>query len=91
MLVDKDGDPVKHFEGAHYRIINHQHESFPMPINEDGTIRLPTPEELEQMRANGQVKQDLSPLLGASVDREGDEPPAQPTPNPPPENNPSQE
>ena len=61
VLVDKDGDPVKHYEGADYRVINHKHESFPMPVNEDGTIRLPTPEEMEQMRANNQViKQDPS-------------------------------
>ena len=57
VLVDKDGDPVKHFEGAHYRIINHKHESFPMPVNEDGTIRLPTPEEIDQLRAEGEVRQ----------------------------------
>ena len=91
VLVDKDGHPVKHFEDAHYRIINHQHESFPMPINEDGAIRLPTAEERKQMRANGQVKQDLFPLLGATVDVESDGTSAQPMPNPPPENNPSQE
>ena len=31
-----------------------------MLVIEDGTIRLPTLEEMEQMRANGQViKQDL--------------------------------
>ena len=57
VLVDKDGHPVKHFEGANYRIINHKHESFPMPVNEDGTIRLPTPEEIEQLRAEGEVRQ----------------------------------
>ena len=61
VLVDKDGDPVKHYEGADYRIINHKHESFPMPVNEDGTIRLPTLEEIEQMRAKSQaIKQDPS-------------------------------
>ena len=43
-----------------------------MPINEDGTIRLPTPKEMEQMRAQGQVQQDLSPLLGGAVDGEMD-------------------
>ena len=91
VLVDKDSAPVKRFEGAHYRIINHQHESFPMPINEDGAIRLPTAEERKQMRANGQVKQDLFPLLGATVDVESDGTSAQPMPNLPPENNPSQE
>ena len=59
--MDKDGDLVKHFEGANYRIINRKHESFPMPINEDGTIRLPTLEEMEQMRANNQaIKQKPS-------------------------------
>ena len=57
VLVDKDGDPVKHFEGANYRIINHKHESFPMPVNEDGTIRLPTLEEMEQLRSEGKVRQ----------------------------------
>ncbi len=68
VLVDKDGHPIKHDESANYRIINHQHESFLMPINEDGTIRWPTPEEMEPMRAKGSVRQDLSPLLGAAVD-----------------------
>ena len=74
VLVDKDGDPVKHFEGAHYHIINHKHESFPMPINKDGTIRLPTPKEMEQMRSQGQVKLDLSPLLGGEMDLESEIP-----------------
>ena len=93
VLVDKNDHPVKHYEGANYRIINHQHESFPMPVNEDGTIRLPTSEEMESMRANkGHViKQDLSPLLGGAVDGEknleSDWPSAQLTPNYPPENN----
>ena len=87
ILVDKDGDPVKRFEGANYRVINNRHESFPMPINEDGTIRLPTLEETEQMRANGQIKQDLSPILSGAVDREMDMPPAELAPNPPVENN----
>ena len=87
MLVDKDGDPVKHFEGAHYRIINHKHERFPMPVNEDGTIRLPTLEEREQMRANGQVKQDLSPIFGGVLDMEGGLPSAELASNRPIENN----
>ena len=72
VLVDKDGDPVNHFEGARYRIINHKHESFPMPINEDGTIRLPAPKEMEQMRSQGQAQQDLSPLLSGEMDLESD-------------------
>ena len=54
---------------------------------EDGTIRLPTPEEMEQIRANGQVKQDLSPILSGAVDREMDMPPAELAPNPLVENN----
>ena len=88
VLVNKDGDPVKHYEGADYHIINHKHESFPMPVNEDGTIRLPTLEEREQMRANGQVKQDLSPSFGGrAVNRENDLPSAEPAPNCPVENN----
>ena len=91
VLVDKDGHPIKHYESANYRIINHQHESFLMPVNEDGTIRWPTPEEMEPMRAKGSVRQDLSPLLGAAVDRESDWLSAQPTPNhPPPEKQPKQ-
>ena len=72
VLVDKDGDPVKYFEGSNYRVINHQHECFPMPVNEDGTIRLPTPEEMEQMRAARQAIQDLSPISGGAADREND-------------------
>ena len=61
VLVDKDEDSAKHFEGDRYRIINHKHESFPMPMNEDGTIRLPTLEEMEQVRANNQaIKQKPS-------------------------------
>lgn len=47
ILVNKDGDPVKDFPGGNYHVINHKHESFPMPINEDGTIRLPTLKEME--------------------------------------------
>ena len=58
-----------------------------MPINEDGTIRLPPLEGTEQMRANGQIKQDLSPLLSGAVDREMDMPPAEPKLYHPLENN----
>ena len=65
VLVNKNGDPVKDFPGGNYRVINHKHESFPMPINEDGTIRLPTLKEMEQIRAKGQVRQDLSRFLAA--------------------------
>ena len=80
VLVDKDGDLVNHFEGTHYRIINHKHESFPMPVNEDGTIRLPTPKEMEQMRSQGQAQQDLSLLLSGEMDLESEIPtPPNPT------------
>ena len=85
--MDKEGHPVKHYEGANYRIINHKHESFPMPVNEDGTIRLPTLEEREPMRANGQVKQDLSLIFGGVLDMEGGLPSAELAPNRPIENN----
>ena len=67
VLVDKNDHPVKHYEGANYRIINHQHESFPMPINEDGTIRLPTSEEMEQLRAEGEVRQLPEPPPGEAI------------------------
>ena len=69
-LLDEDGDPVKHFEGGvNYRIVNDKYESFPMPINEDGTIRLPTPKEMERMRNSGQARQDLP--LSSAVPRIG--------------------
>ena len=78
--MDKAGGPVNPFEGARYRIINHKHESFPMPVNEDGTIRLPTPKEMEQMRSQGQAQQDLSPLLSGEMDLESEIPtPPNPT------------
>ena len=32
-------------------------EVIPLLVNEDGTIRLPTPEEMEQLRAEGEVRQ----------------------------------
>ena len=54
VLVDKDGDPVKNFEGTNYRIIDrYNSQSYPMPVNEDGTVCLPPPVEMEQMRAEG--------------------------------------
>ena len=62
--MDKDGaipSNTLKAEGARYRIINRKHESFPMPVKKDGAIRLPTTEEMEQMRANNQaVKQKPS-------------------------------
>ena len=91
VLVEKDSDPVKDFPDANYRIINHKHENFLMPINEDGTIRLPTLEEIEQMRAAGQVREDLSPILSGAVDRGIGLPSAKLAPNHPVENNPSEE
>ncbi len=63
-LVGKDGYTVKHFEGVNYRIVNDRHESFPIPINEDSTIRLPTPKGMERMLDSGQTRQDL-PLSSA--------------------------
>ena len=85
---------------------------------EDGTIRLPTLEEveqmraacqiikqdlyspeslaeqfraIEQMRAAGQVREDLSPILSGAVDRGIGLPSAKLAPNHPVENNPSEE
>ncbi len=45
------------------------------------------PEEMDQIRVEGKVGEDLSPLLGGAVDMEMDIPPVEPTPNHPPENN----
>lgn len=36
-------------------LLTKSNESFPMLVNEDGTIRLPMPEEMQQMRDSGQV------------------------------------
>ena len=72
VLGAEDGDPVKHFGGVNYCILNDRHESFPMPINEDGAIRLPTSKEMERMRDSGQARQDLPlssvvPRIGKSI------------------------
>ena len=92
VLVDKDDHPIRYHEGSEIVMITPDREVIPLLVNEDDSVRLPTPEEMEQMRADGHViKQDLSPLLGAAVDRESDWLPTQLTPNYSPENNPSKE
>lgn len=45
-LVNKGGNPVKYFPVDNYPIINSTRD-FPSPVNEDGTVRLPTLEEME--------------------------------------------
>lgn len=55
-LVDKDGDPVVWREGLKVSLVNKRGEVVPAIIEEDGSIGLPTPHEVDLMRANGELK-----------------------------------
>jgi hypothetical protein len=55
-LVDKDGDPVAWREGMEVSLVNERGEVVPAIIEEDGSIGLPTPDEVDLMRANGELK-----------------------------------
>lgn len=55
-LVDKDGDPVKWHEGMEIGLINERGERVPYILEEDGTVSLPTPSEVNAMRERGEVR-----------------------------------
>lgn len=55
-LVDKDGDPVKWSESMGLTLINERGERVPAIVEEDGSVSLPTPEEVEVMRQSGEVQ-----------------------------------
>ena len=55
-LVDKDGDPVAWREGMEVSLVNERGEVVPAIIEEDGSIGLPTPDEVDLMRSNGELR-----------------------------------
>ncbi len=57
VLVDKNGDPIRYHEGSEIVMVTPDREVIPLLVNEDDSIRLPTPEEIEQLRAEGEVRQ----------------------------------
>lgn len=67
VLVDKDGDPIRYHEGSEIVMVTPDREVIPLLVNEDGTIRLPTPEEKEQLRAEGEVRQLPEPPPGEAI------------------------
>lgn len=66
-LVDKDGDPVKWSESMGLTLINERGERVPAIVEEDGSVSLPTPEEVEVMRQSGEVQPatvgDVAPII----------------------------
>jgi hypothetical protein len=73
-LVDKDGDPVQWREGTDIVLVNERGERVPVIIEDDGTISLPSPEDVAVMRENGQVQSadfnDLPPEMAEAILRE---------------------
>jgi hypothetical protein len=55
-LVDKDGDPVAWREGMEVSLVNERGEVVPAIIEEDGSIGLPTPDEVDLLRAQGKLR-----------------------------------
>ena len=70
-LVDKDGDPVQWQDGTDIVLINELGERVPAIIEDDGTISLPSPEDVAVMRENGQVHtaelKDLPPEMAEAI------------------------
>lgn len=70
-LVDKDGDPVQWQDGTDIVLINERGERVPAIVEDDGTISLPTPEDVAVMRENGQVQSaefnDLPPEMAEAI------------------------
>lgn len=66
-LVDKDGDPVKWSDSREIALINERGERVPVVVEDDGSISLPTPQEVELMRQNGDVRpatlDEASPII----------------------------
>ncbi|MCS1409232.1 MAG: hypothetical protein M2R45_02412 [Verrucomicrobia subdivision 3 bacterium] len=64
VLVDKDGDPIKPYEGMNVVFMTPDGERIPLTTNENGNVTLPTPSEIEEMRelarlaAEGQAPPD---------------------------------
>jgi len=73
-LVDKDGDPVQWREGTDIVLVNERGERVPVIIEDDGTISLPSPEDVAVMRENGQVQSadfnDLPPEMAEAILKE---------------------
>jgi hypothetical protein len=73
-LVDKDGDPVQWQESTDIVLVNERGERVPVIIEDDGTISLPSPEDVAVMRENGQVQSadfnDLPPEMAEAILKE---------------------
>ena len=71
-LVDKDGDPVKWSESGQMALINERGERVPIVIEDDGSISLPTPEEVELMRRSGDIRpatmEETAPIIQSIMD-----------------------
>ena len=57
VLEDKDSDPILYHEGSEIVMVTPDREVIPMLVNKDDSVRLPMPEEIEQLRAEGEVWQ----------------------------------
>ncbi|MCS1407327.1 MAG: hypothetical protein M2R45_00484 [Verrucomicrobia subdivision 3 bacterium] len=55
-LVDKDGDPIKPYEGMDLHLRTSAGEKFPLTMDEEGYLTIPTPTEIEEMRKLGMAE-----------------------------------
>ncbi len=55
-LGDKDGDPIRWHKGLDARLVNDQGEEIPLIVEEDNTVRVPNPDEINGMRESGEVR-----------------------------------
>ena len=66
-LVDKDGDRVKWSDSGEIALINERGERVPVVVENDGSILLPTLEEVELMRRSGDVRpatmEEATPII----------------------------
>ena len=85
-LVDKDGDPVMWREGLEVSLVNERGEVVPAIIEADGSVGIPTPDEVDLMRSNGELRpanfEELHPDLYHALGMGNNQAPAEPTPDP---------
>ncbi|XOV72271.1 MAG: hypothetical protein ACFHW5_03570 [Verrucomicrobiota bacterium] len=73
-LVDKDDNPVKWSESRQMALINERGERIPVIVEDDGSVSLPTPEEVELMRQRGDIRpatmEEAAPIIQSIMEME---------------------